>query len=621
MANKAMDNLSIAAPRPPLRVLLLGIILSAVLTSCGSQPAPDRTRELTLSPAARVQQLLNEATLLTSPQRERRRLQAAKMLITQGHYERAQLIASNMDPEALRLTELASWADILYHYTIHLGDFATALQILNHHRLLEESEQLSERKQINLSLLRAEALGLLGSHMASAQQRIYITALLNEQQRINNQQAIWHSLMQVSIAELSDYRDKSFSQQYRGWLALAIVAKMQQGDLDKQLQQLEHWRQQWPSHPANATLPGGLALLKEIAANRPQHIALMLPLTGKLAELGKAVRDGFIAALYDAQNSGGKVPVLKIYNTESGDDFMQSYQQAVDAGAELIVGPLQKRLVRDLYDQQLPVPTLALNRVEGSGMPPPQLYQFGLAPNDEAQQIAELAYLDNHRNALIISPRGNWGDRISAAFAQRWQSLGGTVVAQSQYSGQKDYSSSLKQSLSLNASEARKSRIAKLIGRRLEFSPRRREDIDMVFLLAQPNQARSINPLLDYHYAGDLPVYGTSHLYAGTLDPNKDRDINGIRFTEMPWILGDNVALRNTMEQAAKHNKQYPRMVAMGIDSFQLYPRLRQLAEIPSSLFFGQSGTLTLNTQRQIERHLALAEIKRSRATIMAGAR
>jgi len=621
MANNAMYNLSIVALCPSLRARLLGIILSAVLASCSTAPRPELVREQRLLPVAQVQQLLNEAALLASPQRERLRLQAAKILIDQQQYDRAQQIALSMDPEAMRLKDLAVWADILYHYTVHLGDFPEALRILNHQRLLDGSEQLSERRQINLSLLRAQGLALLGNHMASAQQRIFIAPLLNEQQRVSSQQAIWHSLMQVSIAKLSDYREKSFSKQYRGWLELAIIAKGQQGDLDRQLQQLEDWRRQWLGHPANKTLPGGLALLKEIAANRPQHIALMLPLTGKLAELGKAVRDGFIAALYDAKNSGGQVPILKIYNTEDGGDFVHNYQRAIDAGAELVVGPLQKHLVRSLYGRQLQVPTLALNRIEDSGMAPQKLFQFGLAPVDEARQIAEQAFVDNHRNALVVAPRGDWGDRVSAAFTERWQALGGTTVAQSQYSGQGDYSTSLKQSLSLNASEARAARITKLIDQQLEFSPRRREDIDMVFLLAQPNQARSINPLLDYHYAGDLPVYGTSHLYAGSSDPSKDRDINGIRFTEMPWILADNAALRRTMEQAANHNKAYPRMVAMGIDSFQLHPRLRQLAEIPSSLFFGQSGTLTLNTQRQIVRHLALAEIKKSRATIVAGAR
>lgn len=612
-----MHNLSITAlPRS-----LLGVILGMLLASCSSQPAPEQTREQPLTPLAQAQQMLEEASLLTSPQRERRRLQAANVLMIQGQYDRGQQIVISMDPETLRLTELASWADLLYRYNIHLGDASKGLERLNHHRLLTGSEQLSERKKINLSLLRAEALALLGNHMASAQQHIFIAPLLNEQQRAASQKAIWHSLMQVSTAELGDYREKSFSQQYRGWLALAIVAKEQQGDIDRQLQQLEDWRQQWVGHPANETLPGGLALLKEIAANRPQHIALMLPLTGKLGALGKAVRDGFIAALYDARDSGGKVPTLTIYNTEDGGDFLLNYQQAVDAGAELVIGPLQRHRVRQLYNRSLPVPTLALNRVDDNALTPPQLYQFGLAPDDEARQIAELAFLDNHRNALVIAPQGDWGDRVSAAFGERWHSLGGTVVAQSQYSGQKDYSSSLKQSLSLNASAARATRIGKLVDQRLEFSPRRREDIDMVFLLAQPSEARSINPLLAYHYAGDLPVYGTSHLYAGKPDPVKDRDIDGIRFTEMPWILDDQAALRGTIEDGARHNRAHPRMVAMGIDSFQLHPRLRQLAEIPSSLFFGQSGTLTLNLQHQIERHLALAEIKNSRATIIAGAR
>lgn len=616
MTNKAMNNSLLAEVLTQLRLPLLWALLLILLSSCSSQPISNQRPEKIASPSDQIQLLLSEAARLTSPQRERNRLKAAKIMTNEQQYELAEQIATTMDPESLRLTELAIYVHVMSRFHIYKGNFSEALIMVDHHRLLDHSDELSELKQVALSLLRAEILALLGDHMASAQQRIFISALLNNQQQVRNQKAIWRSLMQVSASELNMYRSKSFSEQYRGWLELAVIAKGQQGDLDKQLQLLENWQQQWAGHPASKTLPGGLELLREIAANRPEHIALMLPLTGKLASLGKAVRDGFIASLYETRNRGGKVPELKIYNTEE-EDFIISYQKAISDGAQLIVGPLEKHHVRMLFDEEITVPTLALNRIDDYGSPPKQLFQFGLTPEDEAVQVAEMGFVENHRNVMIISPQGEWGTRVSTAFIDQWLQMGGKIVAHSQYSGQKDYSTAIKKSLLLTSSEARAKRIAKLIGERPEFNPRRREDVDMIFLLARPQHARSIKPLLAYHYAGDIPVYGTSHLYTGVSDPVKDRDINGIRFTDMPWILSDDATFREKIEQNSSAGKQFPRMVAMGIDSFQLHPRLRQLSEIPSSRVFGRTGTLKLNQNQQIERQMLVAQFKNNTPKIV----
>ena len=226
------------------------------------------------------------------------------------------------------------------------------------------------------------------------------------------------------------------------------------------------------------------------------------------------MRDGFIAALYQTRNRGGKVPHLKIYNTENHRDFMALYQQAITEGAETIIGPLEKHRLSLLFNAgDLPVPTLSLNRIMDYGDAPKQLFQFGLAPQDEAIRWRMSPFVENHRQALIIAPRGEWGDKVSAAFSERWQALGGETIKRSLYTGQADYSSSLKESLLLQDSEDRSKRIRRLIGEPIEFLPRRRQDIDMVFLLGHwPQQARSLKPLLAFHYAGDMPVYGISRL-------------------------------------------------------------------------------------------------------------
>ncbi len=602
-----------------MRTTFLLLLLSILLVSCGGQPSrpvkPEQATELSI--AEQVQQLLAEANNSGSPERERKQLKAAALLLEKQQRNLVDQIIESIQPDYLPLATFSLYAEVVAQLNIQRGHYGDALSVLETPRLLENIDELPQNRQLQLNVLRAEVFALLGSHIASAQQRIYIAPLLDPADQPGNQQALWQSLMNVPMTELKSYLQNTFRGEYQGWLALAIIAKENQGDLDEQVRRLDNWQQQWADHPASRDLPGGLELIKELAASRPQQVALLLPLTGKLAAYGKSVRDGFIAAMYQTRQRGGMVPQLKIYNTESNDDFIGLYYQAVDEGAELIVGPLEKQRLSLLFDQlSLPVPTLALNRLENYGEPPQQLFQFGLAPQDEAQQVADIAFLENHRQALIISPKGEWGDKVSQSFINRWNQLGGEVIAQSIYSGQEDYSNSIKQALLLQSSEDRAKRIRKLLGQSIEFSPRRREDIDMVFLLARPHQARSIKPLLAYHYAGDLPVYGTSRLYSG-YDDSKDRDINGIQFTDMPWILNQPSPLHQQISAEIDQSKQYQRMIALGVDSYRLHPRLRQLQETANSRVYGQTGTLKLNTRREIERQMLLAQIKRSKAKLI----
>ncbi|HBM24713.1 MAG TPA: hypothetical protein DD411_14230, partial [Alcanivorax sp.] len=48
------------------------------------------------------------------------------------------------------------------------------------------------------------------------------------------------------------------------------------------------------------------------------------------------------------------------------------------------------------------------------------------------------------------------------------------------------------------------------------------------FLVADPNEGRQIKPALNFHYARDLPVFATSHLYNGTPAPRRDQDLDGV---------------------------------------------------------------------------------------------
>src|SRR5690606_40653130 len=93
------------------------------------------------------------------------------------------------------------------------------------------------------------------------------------------------------------------------------------------------------------------------------------------------------------------------------------YPQARTEGIQLVVGPLEKKLVKELGQMpQLPIMTLFFKQETAYEMGPAQLFQFGLAAEDEAQSAARRAWHDGMRRAVALVPRGEWGDRVLAAF-------------------------------------------------------------------------------------------------------------------------------------------------------------------------------------------------------------
>ena len=596
--------------------------LCILLAAC-SQQATDEKHSSKVQPQTKtqhIQQLLQELQKSAGNKRQELQLTLLQLLLEEQQRDIAKQIFDDINPELLSNQHYIQYSSLRCELYIQQGLYSEALTLLDRERLVSLSDQFSTEQQLLFTHLRAKVLALLGSHLASAQQRIYIDPLLSPEAKENNRKAIWRSLMYVTSDDLIRYERTAFGQEYKGWLSLALIVKTAQGDLDEQVRQLDQWQLQWATHPANQQLPEDLALIRELAANQATQIALILPMTGKLATYGQAIRDGLMAAHYQNSQHNDKAPVIKLYDSASRTDFAETYQQAVGEGAEVIIGPLDKNHVRQLFDVAIELPTLALNRIDDYGQAPEQLFQFGLAPEDEAIQIAELAYLEKRRKALMITPKGNWGEKVSSAFDLHWQTLGGETLGNSVFSGQKDYSQSIKDALYLQHSESRARRIRQLVGEHIEFEPRRRQDIDMIFLLAKPDQARSIKPLLNYHYAGNLPIYATSRVYTGYPDNKKDSDINGIKFTDIPWVLNKDNRLKLEINQALQNSKLYQRMYALGVDSYQLYPRLKQLKHIPNSRVYGQTGTLKLNTSNQIERTVLLARFSGGRAKVIAAA-
>lgn len=459
--------------------------------------------------------------------------------------------------------------------------------------------------QIQYHEMLAQAYQASGKNIESVNERMKLERLLPDTAaRENNRRALWLSLTKLPVGELNALAaETGEDSELKGWVQLAAIPRQYKDDSNAMVAHVQEWLEQYPQHTANQILPAPLSQVARNMQAKPQQVALLLPLSGALAGPGKAVQDGFMASYNAARDPMD----IRLYDTAKAP-AQQLYQQALNEGADYVVGPLSKPEAALIAAMSHPVPTLLLNDPESSVRE--NAYVFALSPASEARQVAAKARQNGNTQALIIAPAGNWGKEVSEAFIRQWNMNGGQVTDALYFEQGEDMDASIRDLLQVSQSQARGKRLKGLLGKRLETAPRRRQDFDMVFLLAYPSKARQIVPLLKYYYAGDVPVYATSSVFGGTADTMKDRDLNGVIFCDMPWVFAHQAGHRNWPEQLNSYNRLY----ALGMDSHALATQLNQLMLFPTMGTSDSSGVLYLKTPRQIARILEWGQIRQGLA-------
>lgn len=413
---------------------------------------------------------------------------------------------------------------------------------------------------------------------------------------------IWQYLKTVPGEQLQAAADNAIGYETQGWLELSSSLRLP-GSIDDQGRLVRQWQNNWPGHPAAQILPAELALLANLAATRPERIVLAVPLQGNLASAGKAIRDGFLAAYYADDSKGDSELDIQVLDT-STDEFGKIYQQLTETRADLIVGPLDKNSLAELAElNTLPIPVLGLNYLPQESDAPTGLFQFGLSAEDEARQIADRLADDGVEQLLALIPYGEWGDRVEAALRQRMEEQGLTLLNLQRFFPEDNLRAIAADALGITESRNRAIDVERTIGLDVEFEPRRRQDAEGIVMVAAPTAARQLKPLFAFYYGGDLPVYSPSIVYEGTPDPTRDRDLNDVLFTDIPWILQPASELRQQADQHLNGTRgQLGRLFAMGADAWQLSKRLPLLQQVEGAEIEGQTGTLTMTSDGRILR-------------------
>jgi outer membrane PBP1 activator LpoA protein len=591
--------------------LLLYFLLPGFLifSGCTSMVSESAMPENVATPAEAMAQIgsveatpeVQQPTPVVSAEQNQQHLQKIEDFIQAGDNVAAKNLTNTLNPLDLSIEQQALLNLLNAQILLGLGDPEMAIRWLA--AILPE--QLDSPHQIAYFQSQGFAYSLTGNALESAKSRIALNELLTSpKERDENQAAILESLSLLLDSDL-DRHLSTASDSLAGWISLAKILKLkgQPGFSER----VALWRENFPGHPANAAmLENAQVTPVENNFKQPTSIALLLPESGPFAEAAKAIRAGFMAA-YNQPGSNNFKPSIHVYNTEQASALFL-YNQAISEGSQFIIGPLQKETIQSLADSvTLQVPVLALNHVPG--LEKDNLYQFGLSPIDDVEAMTHKAWLDGHRNALVLISDNAQGHRIASYFEKNWQDLGGTIVETQTYKPKEtDFSEPIKKLLHLDESENRFNKIRESIPE-IKFTPRRRQDADVLFLSANSFEARLINPQLHYYLPSPLPIYATSSIYSGQSNASLDADLNSITFCDTPWLL-DKTYLAGLSKEALKDAWQqfpniYLRLFAMGIDSYHLISRLKTLDTAP---FAGATGSLSLVADNRIKRDLTCAK-------------
>ena len=296
------------------------------------------------------------------------------------------------------------------------------------------------------------------------------------------------------------------------------------------------------------------------------HIALLLPLhSTSFGSAADAVQQGFMAAaLYKKQ----ALPVRVYSDFDENSNVVAVYRQAIANGARAVVGPLTRSGVAALAaEKNIPVPTLALNIVEGQ--PAPNLYFFGMSVEAEARQAAQLAKRQGLHQAIIVTIHTQLSQRLQSAFEEEW-------------SGEaKDMDRGILREIEFSNDPAVFADIADITD-------------TMVFLATDAQKARLIRPYLP----NKLPIYASSQIFGGNEKTLTNYDLNGAHFVDMPWLLQpDHPAVMIYPRANPPLGADRERLYALGIDSFRLIQLLLADNVAKALPMDGVSGRIQLKGQ------------------------
>lgn len=358
----------------------------------------------------------------------------------------------------------------------------------------------------------------------------------------------------------------------------------------------------------------------QVDGREPIRVALLLPFTSTSENVEKVSEAMSNAAQLAVFESGNDRFLLISKDTKGTPEGAQAAaQEALREGAELVLGPLFSDSVEAAAQltRSAGVPMIAFSsdmRIAGNGV-----YLLSFPPEMEIARVTDYAVKNGFMRFGLLTPRSEYGQRVSSSFAEEAYVRGGIVVHEESYEQSPDAM--------------------------LQPAKRLAQYADKCS--SEDNDLRLSNPMPGDPYAAGsggfqavlMPEQGTLLRALAPLLPYYDVNVNCIkllgvsawnnpRLTREPALAGGWFAAPDP-SQSEKFRNQYssvyaenpPRLASLAYDAALLAARLglnpKGMRFVPQNIadpngFLGADGLFRLTQDGRVERGLAILEIRQS---------
>lgn len=420
-------------------------------------------------------------------------------------------------------------------------------------------------------------------------------------------QNLWDNLKKLSSYTLERFNRGSVIQQ--GWVNLALYHQVYAGSAVELDQAINNWLRRYPGHPAKVVLSKQDELVNDLTPVIIERLVVLLTQSGANERLGDALKAGVLAAL-DQQSINETIFI------DENSDVDEITAKIAQIKPDFVVGPLLKANIDKLANAQvlIDIPTMHLNTFDGERLSL-QHYFFALNPEHEVQQALEHFLAQGYQKPMLLAPNNANGQRLVDYFNLQWQRYSETKPQIGFYNSNQDMPDTITSLLEVDKSKERIKTVKTLFKQEVENETRSRSDIDAIYILGDAIETRLIKPYLDVNvstFADRIPLYASSKSHSSQIDRTDKGDLDGLYFTELPWMLKSQIKQHNLRQQYEtlwpEHADISQRLFAMAYDAVTILHDIKQLSLSPGNQFNGLSGKLSVNTSGHIERTLDWAQ-------------
>lgn len=436
----------------------------------------------------------------------------------------------------------------------------------------------------------------------------------NEEQSLASIWAQFQSLTPWQLSQLAS-EELPFA---NGWIRLTQFANQFGDNNDRFKRSLSQWQRLFPTHPAHVLLPNIQSTIDSQVFNY-QNIAVILPLSGKQTAAGNAAQQGILAAY-----GNDKTSKLHFFDAETLD-WSTLEETLSELSIDFVVGPLLRKHVDSyLALEQLNIPTLLLNLPHSQPLLPHQ-FAISMRPEDEAVQAASTLAKKDFEMPIVLMHQDPVSERIANTFIQEWQSITGEAPRLMPFSKGKKMQTMLKTALGVEQSEERIKDLNRRIKYTIKSDVRNRRDVDMIYIVGSPTQTRVLKPYVDVSispFADAIPMFASSRSHSVKIDEGGTRDLAGLSFTEMPWLLDSKQQNKSLVSQSKslfpQRSDSLQRIFAMGYDALGLVNKVNLMQQHSYIRHYGQVGVLQLNQSNILTRSLLWGRYQKESVTEVA---